>query len=289
MKNKLYTGKVRNIYAHEDSDKLYIETTDRLSSFDKHICDLDGKGKILNLISVYMFEKTRYIIPNHYISYNENKMVVKKCTPFKIEIVVRAYITGNTQTSLWTHYKNGIRNYCGIEFPDNLKKNQKLDFPVITPTTKGDDEDIPISKEDIVKNNYMTMEECDFIYKKALELFKYGEFIAKNAGFILVDTKYEFGKDNKGNILLIDELHTCDSSRYWIKNTYKKKFENNLEPDKLDKDCIRDWVKNNCDPYKDKIPEIPDELKNKTIESYQYFYNKIYSTEQYKYFYEPLS
>ena len=122
MKNKLYTGKVRNIYEHEDSDKLYIETTDRLSSFNIYICDLKDKGKFVNLISVYMFNKTRYIIPNHYISHNKNNMVVKKCTPFKIEIVIRAYITGNTNTSLWTHYKNGIHNYCGIIFPDNLKK-----------------------------------------------------------------------------------------------------------------------------------------------------------------------
>ena len=287
MITKIYSGKVRNIYKHEDINKLYIETTDRLSSFDKHICNLEGKGKLLNLISVYMFKKTRYIIPNHYISHNENTMIVKKCTPFKIEFVVRAYITGNTKTSLWTHYNNGVRNYCGIDFPENLKKNQKLDFPVITPTTK-DIEDVPISKNEIVEKNYMTMKECDFIYNKALELFKYGEFIARNAGFILVDTKYEFGKDNDGNILLIDELHTCDSSRYWIKNTYDNKFANNLEPDKLDKDCIRDWVKNNCDPYNDNIPTIPEELKNKTLESYRYFYEKIYSMEQYKYFYESI-
>ncbi len=275
MNQKLiYSGKVRNIYQHKDIDKLLIETTDRLSSFDRHICDLKDKGKILNLISVFMFNQTKHIIPNHYISHNQNQIIVKKCVPFKIEVVVRAYITGNTTTSLWTHYNNGIRNYCGIDFPDNLKKNQKLDYPVITPTTK-DIEDIPISKEDIVKNNYMTQKECDFIYEKSLELFKFGELIANKAGFILVDTKYEFGKDENNNILLIDELHTCDSSRYWLKESYNERFENNLEPEKLDKDKIRDYVKSKCDPYTDCIPEIPNKLKNDTINIYNYFYNKI--------------
>ncbi len=275
MNNKLlYSGKVRNIYEHNDSDKLLIETTDRLSSFDRYICDLKGKGEILNLISVFMFNKTKHIIENHYISHNKNQIIVKKCVPFKIEVVVRAYITGNTTTSLWTHYDKGIRNYCGIIFPDNLKKNQKLNNPVITPTTK-DIEDIPISKEDIVKKKYMTQKECDFIYEKSLELFKYGELIADKAGFILVDTKYEFGKDENNNIILIDELHTCDSSRYWFKNTYNDRFNNNLEPEKLDKDKIRDYVKSKCDPYMDIIPKIPNELKNNTIDIYNYFYNKI--------------
>mgnify|MGYP001437513546 FL=1 len=275
MNNKLlYSGKVRNIYEHNDSDKLLIETTDKLSSFDKYICDLKGKGEILNLISVFMFNKTKHIIKNHYISHNKNQIIVKKCVPFKIEVVVRGYITGNTTTSLWSHYNKGIRNYCGISFPDNLKKNQKLNNLVITPTTK-DIEDIPISKEDIVKKKYMTEEECDFIYEKSLELFKYGELIADKAGFILVDTKYEFGKDENNNIILIDELHTCDSSRYWFKNTYDDRFKNNIEPEKLDKDNIRDYVKSKCDPYKDMIPKIPNELKNNTINIYNYFYNKI--------------
>ena len=275
MNQKLiYSGKVRNIYKHQDCDKLIIETTDRLSSFDRHICDLKDKGLILNLISVFMFNQTKHIIRNHYISHNKNQIIVKKCEPFKIEVVVRGYITGNTTTSLWTHYNNGIRNYCGIDFPDNLKKNQKLPNIVITPTTK-DIEDIPISKEDIIKKNYMTKKECDYIYTKSLELFKFGQSIADKAGFILVDTKYEFGKDYDDNIILIDELHTCDSSRYWLKKSYNERFKNNLEPEKLDKDKIRDYVKSKCDPYNDSIPEIPTYLKNDTINIYKYFYNMI--------------
>lgn len=274
MKNILYSGKVRDIYEHEDSNKLYIKTTDRLSSFDKHICNLKNKGKILTLICAFMFKKTKHIISNHYISHINNILVVKKCVPAKIEFVVRGYITGNTKTSLWTHYNNGVRNYCGIQFPDNLKKNQKLEEPVITPTTK-DIEDIPISKEEIINRNYMTQNECDFVYEKAMKLFKYGQKMADNAGFILVDTKYEFGKDENNNIILIDEIHTCDSSRYWIKKTYQNRFKNNIEPEKLDKDTIRDWVKSQCNPYIDEIPDISEDLKKKTIESYRYFYESI--------------
>ena len=272
--NLIYSGKVRNIFHHEDDDKLYIETTNRLSSFDRHICDLKDKGLILTQTCAHIFNRTKHIIPNHYISHDNNTLVVKKCEPFKIEFVIRAYITGNTNTSLWTHYNRGIRNYCGIKFPDNLKKNQKLADPVITPTTKGI-KDIPISKNEIVANKYMTQKECDFIYEKSMELFKYGQKMADEAGFILVDTKYEFGKDKDNNIILIDEVHTCDSSRYWLKNTYTNKFNNDQEPDKLDKDCIRDWIKSKCNPYIDNIPEIPDELKNKTINSYKYFFEKI--------------
>ena len=121
----------------------------------------------------------------------------------------------------------------------------------------------------------MTQEDCDFIYEKSMELFQHGQKMADAAGFILVDTKYEFGKDKDNNIILIDEVHTCDSSRYWLKSTYMNKFNNEQEPDKLDKDCIRDWVKSRCNPYIDNIPEIPEELKNKTINSYKYFYERI--------------
>ena len=121
----------------------------------------------------------------------------------------------------------------------------------------------------------MTLNECDFVYEKAMELFKYGQKIADNAGFILVDTKYEFGKDENNNIILIDEIHTCDSSRYWIKKTYENRFRNDIEPEKLDKDTIRDWVKSQCNPYTDDIPDIPEDLKKKTIELYSYFYESI--------------
>jgi len=269
----IYAGKVRNIYKLGDK-YLLMKATDRVSSFDRHIGIIPGKGELLNKMSEFWFNKTNHIIKNHLITTQNEIALVHKCVPFKIEIVVRGYITGNTDTSLWTHYNKGERTYCGIDFPDGLIKNQKLETPIITPTTKGK-VDKPISKIDIVKEGYMTQEECDFIFRTALELFEFGQNLADKAGLILVDTKYEFGKNINGEILLIDEIHTCDSSRYWLKESYQGRFMKYLEPEKLDKDCIRDWVKSVCDPYNDKIPEIPETIIEKAYTSYKYFYDTI--------------
>ncbi len=271
----IYEGKVRNIY--ELGDKyLLMKASDRVSSFDRHIGTIPGKGELLNKMSEFWFNKTKHIIDNHLITTQNEVALVHKCTPFKIEMVVRGYITGNTDTSLWTHYKKGERTYCGIAFPDGLVKNQKLGRSIVTPTTKGK-VDRPISKIDIVKEGYMTQEECNFIYRKSLELFIFGQKQAERAGFILVDTKYEFGKNLEGKIILIDEVHTCDSSRYWLKETYQGRFTKHLEPEKLDKDCVRDWVKSVCDPYKDTIPSLPQEIITKGYNSYKYFYDTISS------------
>ena len=242
----IYKGKVRDIYNIDDYF-LLMKATDRVSSFNKNLGIIPGKGEILNKMSKFWFEKTSHIIKNHLISIKGPDMIVKKCTPIKIEFVVRGYITGNTSTSLWTHYSNGKRLYCGIKFPDGLVKNEILSTPVVTPTTKTDDDE-PISKNYIIEQKILTTKECDFIYSKALALFKFGQDIADKAGYILVDTKYEFGKTVDGKIILIDELHTCDSSRYWLKDTYKERLTEKKEPDKLDKDCIRDWVRSNT-PY----------------------------------------
>jgi phosphoribosylaminoimidazole-succinocarboxamide synthase len=269
----IYNGKVRDIYSLGEN-YLLLKASDRVSSFDRHIGIIPGKGKLLNQMSEFWFNKTKEIIPNHFISSEKDVLLVKRCKPIMLEIVVRGYITGSTSTSLWTHYNNGSRLYSGNILPEGLVKNQKLKSPIITPTTKGK-VDVPISKATIVQEGYMTRNECDFIYKKALELFDYGQKLASKAGFILVDTKYEFGRDDEGNIILMDELHTCDSSRYWIKETYEERFLKNLEPEKLDKDCVRDWVKSVCDPYNDVIPEIPKEIINKAYNSYKYFYDTI--------------
>ena len=271
----IYNGKVRDIYRMGD-DYLLMKATDRVSSFDKHIGIIPGKGKLLNDMSAFWFNETRSIINNHLLATEGSFALVKRCIPYKIEFVIRGYITGNTSTSLWTHYYNGRRVYCGIQFPDGLKKNMKLAEAVITPTTKGK-KDIPLSKEEIVSQGYMTAEECEFIYEKVFALFTYGQRVADKAGFILVDTKYEFGKTLQGDIILIDEVHTCDSSRYWIKETYKQRMLDGKEPEKLDKDCVRDWVKSVCDPYKDEVPEIPQNIIQKAYTNYKYFYDTISS------------
>jgi len=272
----IYEGKVRNIYKHGEKH-LLMKTSDRVSSFDKHIGIINGKGELLNKMTEFWFDKTQHIIDNHLVSHlGPGELLVKKCDPIMLEIVVRGYITGCTNTSLWTHYKKGIRTYCGVTFPNDLRKNEKLENSVITPTTKGK-EDKPISKKEIIDEGILTTKECDFIYKKAMELFIFGQRVAEKAGYILVDTKYEFGKDSDGNIILIDEIHTTDSSRYWIKETYEKKFSNGEEPDKFDKDCVRDWVRSVCDPYKDTIPTLPKEIIDKTYNNILQFYNNLNS------------
>ena len=269
----IYNGKVRNVYELDDQH-LLMQTTDRVSAFNRHLCIIPGKGELLNKISELWFNKTKDIIDNHYISTYGACMIVKKCIPLKIEFVVRGYIAGNTNTSLWTYYNNGHRQYCGINFPDGLIKNQKLLQPVVTPTTKTENDE-PICKNDIINKKYMSLEEYEFIHKKAIELFQYGQKNADKAGLILVDTKYEFGKNADGDIILIDELHTCDSSRYWIKETYEERFTEKKEPDKLDKDCIRDWVKAQCDPYTQPIPTIPNEIIKKAYKNYKLFYEQL--------------
>jgi phosphoribosylaminoimidazole-succinocarboxamide synthase len=256
-----------------------MKASDRVSSFDRHIGTIPGKGELLNKMSEFWFNKTKHIIDNHLITTQNEVALVHKCTPFKIEMVVRGYITGNTDTSLWTHYKKGERTYCGIGFPDGLVKNEKFGLPIITPTTKGK-VDRPISKEEIVEQGYMTQDECAYIYKKSMELFEFGQNLADKAGFILVDTKYEFGKTLDGEIILIDELHTCDSSRYWKKESYQGRFMKYLEPEKLDKDCVRDWVKSRCDPYKDTIPSLSQEVITQAYNCYKYFYDTISSVEE---------
>ena len=217
-------------------------------------------------------ENTRHIVPNHVLWHYENVLFCKKAKVIPIEFVVRGYITGSTNTSLWTHYNNGERTYCGIDFPDGLEKNQRLSSPVITPTTK-DEHDEPLSAQQIVERNILNQQELNYISVVALKLFNYGQRVAASRGLILVDTKYEFGYDEQGVITLIDEIHTCDSSRYWKAATYQERFEAGLEPEKLDKDAARDYVKTLCNPYTvDKIPEIPTPRIDNVYQCYSDLY-----------------
>jgi phosphoribosylaminoimidazole-succinocarboxamide synthase len=276
---KSLVGKVRDCYDMYLDDVqipyMCIYHSDRLSAFDHHICDIDNKGKILMLTNIWWLNQTNDIIENHYMSHNGNNMVVKKCNPIKLEIVVRGYITGNTKTSLWTHYENGVRNYCGNELPEGLVKNQKLESPLITPTTKGT-VDVPISPQNIIDQGILTMEQWQFISEKALQLYNHGYNVALTKGLILVDTKYEFGFLND-KIILIDEIHTPDSSRYWLAETYQEKFNNSQSPDKYDKDCIRDWLCENSNPTQESfiVPNVPDKIKNKVKYVYQSLYDKL--------------
>lgn len=266
IKNNIISGKVRDRF-DIGYDLICFYLSDRLSSFDRAICDVSGKGRLLNLINRWWMRRTGHIIPNHLLYIDQNYMICKKCSVIPLEIVVRGYITGSTNTSLWTHYNKGVRNYCGIEFPDGLNKNDRLSKPVITPTTKGEIDE-PISREEILNRGIVTEEEIDFIFSKALELFRYGTEVVDKKGLILVDTKYEFGRTIDGEIILIDEIHTCDSSRFWLKESYKP----GVEPKKLDKDAARDYIKSVCNPYNDPIPEIPQVEKDKVFSCYKKLY-----------------
>ena len=275
LKGKKKTGKVRDQYDIEN--KIILITTDRQSAFDRVLASIPFKGQVLNQTSAWWFKKTEHIIPNHLIEMPDpNVIIAKKCKVIPIEFVVRGYITGSTSTSLWTVYKNGDREYCGNILPEGLKKNQKLDDNMLTPTTKEEHHDRPISPKDIVKEGWMTQEEWDYCSKTALDLFSFGQRVAAEHGMILVDTKYEMGIDSSGNILLIDEIHTPDSSRYWIQNTYDQRIASGLEPENIDKEFLRLWFVDNCDPYNDdELPRAPEELVVELSNRYIYLYETI--------------
>ncbi len=253
-------GKVRDTY--ELPDTLILVTTDRQSAFDRVLAAIPFKGQVLNQTSAWWFEKTKHIVPNHVLSVPDaNVTIGKKCTVFPVEFVVRGYITGTTSTSAWVNYHNGMREFCGNTLPEGLKKNQRFDLPIITPTTKSDEHDRLISPKEIISEGLMTAADWDYVSSKALELFSFGQKVAAEHGLILVDTKYEFGKDVDGTIRIVDEMHTPDSSRYWIAKSYEQRMTEGKEPENIDKEFLRLWFTEHCDPYHDKeLPPAPEEL-----------------------------
>ncbi|MDP1603345.1 MAG: phosphoribosylaminoimidazolesuccinocarboxamide synthase [Legionella sp.] len=265
-------GKVRDAY--DLGDEIVLITTDRLTAFDRHLALIPYKGQVLNLTSAWWFEQTASIIPNHVLAVPDpNVIIARKCSVFPIEFVVRGYITGTTNTSLWTQYQQGAREYCGISFPDGLQKNQKLPEPVLTPTTKEKIHDRPISPAEIVAEGWMTEKDWHEASILALKLYQLGVEIAEKQGLILVDTKYEFGRDKDGKIMVVDEIHTPDSSRYWLANSYQAQISAGKEPENIDKEFLRLWFAKNCDPYHDeKLPEAPQAL----IEELSARYIKLY-------------
>ena len=253
-------GKVRDAYFLDD--RVVMISTDRQSAFDRVLAAIPYKGAVLNSVSAWWFKKTEHLFPNHLISTPDpNVSIVEKCDVFPIEFVVRGYITGTTETSLWTVYRNGAREYCGNRLPEGLQKNDKLDTPMLTPTTKDRVHDRPVSREEIIVLGLMSSEDYAVAAKMSLDLFAFGQKTAKENGLILVDTKYEIGRDASGEIKFVDEIHTPDSSRFWIGSSYKERIGVGDEPENIDKEFLRLWFAKNCDPYNDDIlPNAPDEL-----------------------------
>lgn len=269
-------GKVRDRYVGDT--KLALVTTDRQSGFDRQLAQVPYKGAVLNLTSAFWFAETAHIIGNHLLALPHPYVsIVKKCQPFPIEFVVRSYMTGSTSTSIWKNYQNGVRRYCGHDLPDGMTKNQKLAENILTPTTKEEDHDRPISCAEIVAEKWMTQADLDVCAEASLKIFALGQKVAEEHGLILVDTKYEFGRDDvTGEILLIDEVHTPDSSRYWLASTYEQCIAEGKEPDNIDKEFLRLWFRDHCDPYNDAaLPEAPRALVVELARRYITLYEMI--------------
>jgi len=272
-----YRGKVRDNYDLPDGRRIII-ATDRLSAFDLNIAAIPCKGQVLTQTARFWFDKTADICPNHVIEYPDpNVLVCRRLDIMPVEIVVRDYMAGTTGTSIWPMYKTGRREMYGIIFPDGLRENQKLPQTILTPTTKaGDGEhDAPITPDEIVARGLLSAAQWEAVSRIALALFARGREVAAARGLILVDTKYEFGLDRDGQIILADEIHTPDSSRYWFAETYPARFAAGEPPDAFDKDVLRRWVAARCDPYHDPIPPIPPPVIGETAAVYIDAYERI--------------
>ena len=272
-------GKVRDTY--DLGDALLLITTDRQSAFDRVLANIPFKGQALNQVSAFWFEQTSDIVPNQVLEIPDpNATLAKKCAVLPIEFVVRGYLTGSTDTSAWMNYSKGARNLCGNTLPNGMVKNQKFDKPILTPTTKSDLHDESISPMEILGRGLIdekTWKRCEEV---VFALFERGTSIASRNGLILVDTKYELGMDAQGNVTLIDEIHTPDSSRYWLMDSYEDRLRNKLEPENIDKEFLRLWFKDHCDPYKDAVlPQAPKELVVELSSRYIKLYEMITGKE----------
>jgi phosphoribosylaminoimidazole-succinocarboxamide synthase len=253
------TGKVRESYDLPDGRRVMV-ATDRQSAFDKVLAAVPFKGQVLTQTARFWFDETADICPNHVIGYPDpNVIVARRLDMLPVEMVVRDYITGSTETSIWPMYRDGARRMYGVDFPEGMVKNQKLPGTILTPTTKAAQggHDAPITPGEIVAQGLLGQAQWDELARISLALFARGREIAARHGLILVDTKYEFGVDGDGRITLADEIHTPDSSRYWKADSYAARLGAGKEPDSLDKEFLRLWITARCDPYKDPIPEIP--------------------------------
>lgn len=268
-------GKVRDIY-RPSPDAWFLITTDRQSAFDVSWCVIPLKGHVLNALSTWWFQKVRDILPTHILAVPDpNVTVVKPLQMIPIEIVVRGYLTGSTQTSIWHHYKNGGRHFCGNPLPDRMVRNQPLPTILITPTTKSNAHDELIDPTEIIERSLATQTQWEEVADAALRLFRHGQKIAAERGLILVDTKYEMGYDERGILTLADEVHTPDSSRYWIADTYQQRFQRGEEPESLDKEFFRLWLQEHGYVQDGPKPIITNEVRLQLTKKYIALYERM--------------
>ncbi len=256
------SGKVRDWYDLPKGKRLLV-TTDRLSAFDRVLACVPYKGQVLNQLSAWWFKQTEGIIPNHLVSIPDpNAAVVHTLRPMAVEVIVRGYITGVTTTALWYRYSLGERQIYGYTFPEGLRKNERLPEPIITPTTKGGatGHDERLTCAEVVQKGLLDAGTWDRVQAAALAIFKCGQAAAQKAGLILVDTKYEFGLADDGSVMLIDEVHTPDSSRFWQEETYDECFAGGREPENFDKEFVRIAYAEKGYRGDGEIPAMPDDL-----------------------------
>jgi phosphoribosylaminoimidazole-succinocarboxamide synthase len=268
-------GKVRDIYLR--GSEVVLVATDRHSSFDRIIAYVPGKGEVLNRLSAYWFEQTKDIVPNHLLAVPDpNVTIGKRCTPLPIEAVMRGYLSGVTGTSLWTRYAKGERDFGSFRLPDGMRKNEKLRAPAFTPSTKEKEHDRNVTPREIVESGLMARDLLARIEDAARRLFLHGQELARQRGLVLVDTKYEFGLDAHGTLTLIDEIHTPDSSRYWQADSYEARVARGEEPEYFDKEFLRLWFMDHCDPYKDAtLPEAPAEMVEEMSRRYAAIFQQL--------------
>ena len=262
-------GKVRDSYV--SGDRRAIVVTDRVSCFDRVVGTLPAKGQVLNQIAAFWFEKTRDIAPNHLIEVPDpNVSVVLECQVLPVEFVYRAHLTGSTSTSIWTAYERGDRVYCGHALPDGMRKHEELPEPLLTPTTKAPagEHDELASRAELIASGAISEELFDAAAKLLGPLFAEGRRWAETRGLILVDTKYELGLDENGSLVVIDEIHTPDSSRYWYRETFERALRDGQDPHALDKEYVRTWLREQGYRGEGTVPEIPIDVRCEAARRY---------------------
>jgi phosphoribosylaminoimidazole-succinocarboxamide synthase len=264
-----YEGKVRDNYS--EGGRRIIVVTDRISAFDRVLGTLPLKGQLLNHVAAYWFEQTKGIAQNHVIDVPDpNVLVAEECMPLPVEMIVRAYLTGSTSTSIWVHYQKGARTFCGHALPEGMRKHERLPEPILTPSTKAEkgDHDVSAARDEILRLTGMPAADFDAAAEMAMKLFAFGQRACAERGLILVDTKYEFGRTKDGRIVVIDEIHTPDSSRFWFEKTYPERFARGEDPESFDKEYVRRWLVGQGFSGDGPIPAIPDDVRVEATRRY---------------------
>jgi phosphoribosylaminoimidazole-succinocarboxamide synthase len=274
-----YDGKVRDCYIDAERGERIIIVTDRLSAFDAVVGTIPSKGQVLNQLAQFWFEQTKHIAPNHMLRVPDpNVMIARECEPLPVELVMRSYLTGVTSTSIWKAYEHGSREFCGHRLPDGMKKNQRLPAPILTPSTKAakGDHDVSVSKAELLAMGRIDPAVFDRAAALAEALFAAGQAHAAKQGLILADTKYEIGIAPGGELTVIDEIHTPDSSRYWHADDYEERLANGEEPRSLDKEYVRRWLAGEAKWTGDGTPpKMPDEIRIEAARRYIASFEKV--------------